>query len=63
MDKILIGCAMRGRYGSNNRISQHLEINSDKYANCITGVNKDSLILEIIIDDEENNDVHTKTQQ
>ena len=53
MDKEFIGCAMRGRYNSDNSISQHLEINSDRYVNCITGVTKDCLILEIETDDEE----------
>lgn len=41
---------MRGRYDDNGKVSQHLEVNNE-YANCITGVNKDSLIME---DYEEN---------
>lgn len=39
-------CAMRGRY-EDGKIVQHLEINSDKYANCLTGVQKDSMIIEV----------------
>ena len=43
----MFSCAMRGRYDDLNIIHQHLEINSDKYINCLTGVQKDSLIIEV----------------
>jgi len=36
---------MRGRY-KNKQIMQQLEINNE-FANCLTGVQKDSLILEV----------------
>lgn len=42
----VISCAMRGRYDEDGKVEQHLEINTDEYANCITGVSKDSLVLE-----------------
>ena len=39
---------MRGRYtGDDGEVEQHLELNSPRYVNCITGVNKDSMVLEI----------------
>lgn len=45
-DHLPHSCAMRGRY-DNGKVNQHLEINSWKYANCLTGVQKDSLIIEV----------------
>lgn len=39
-------CAMRGRYDENGKINQHLEVNSSDYANAITTVQKDCMILE-----------------
>lgn len=36
---------MRGRYRQ-EQIVQHLEVH-DEFANCLTGVQKDSLILEV----------------
>jgi len=44
---IVVGCAMRGRYSEDNKIDQHLEVNSTEYSNALTTVQKDSLILEI----------------
>ena len=38
-------CAMRGRW--NGKWIQQLELNSNRYVNCITGVEKDSLIIEV----------------
>lgn len=38
---------MRGRYDENGKIEQHLEVNSPDYANAITTVQKDCMILEI----------------
>lgn len=38
-------CAMRGRY-EDGKVVQHLEIH-DEFANCLTGVQKDSLIIEV----------------
>jgi hypothetical protein len=42
----IICCAMRGRYDENGKIHQQLEINSSDYANAITTVGKDCMILE-----------------
>ena len=41
-----IGCAFRGRYKEDGNTEQRLEIN-DEYANCLTAVQKDSLVIEI----------------
>ena len=38
-------CAMRGRY-EDGKVVQHLEIHGE-FANCLTGVQKDSLIIEV----------------
>lgn len=37
---------MRGRYDENGKVNQHLEPN-DEFANCITSVEKDSMVLEV----------------
>ena len=42
----VISCAMRGRYDENGKVNQHLEPN-DEFANCITSVEKDSMVLEV----------------
>ena len=39
-------CAMIGRYNDSGIIEQHLKVNSSEYANAITTVQKDVLILE-----------------
>ena len=39
-------CAMRRRDDENGSTSQHIEINNDEYANTITTVQKDSMVLE-----------------
>jgi len=41
-----LSCAFRGRYKEDGSTEQQLEINDD-YANCLTGVQKDSLVIEI----------------
>ena len=46
-DDFSICCAMRGRYDDNGKINQQLEVNSTEYANAITTVQKDCMILEI----------------
>lgn len=45
--KRYIGCAIRGRYTDDGATTQKLEINSDKFVNTITSVQKDSLIIEV----------------
>ena len=45
------GAASRGRYNDEGKIEQHLEINSPDYSNCLTSVQKDSLIAEFEKDD------------
>ena len=42
----VIGCAFRGRYKEDGSIEQRLEINNN-FANCLTGVQKDSLVIEV----------------
>lgn len=39
-------CAMRGRYDENGKTSQRIETNDSEYANTITTVQKDSMVLE-----------------
>ena len=41
-----LGCAFRGRYKDDGTTEQRLEVN-DEFANCLTRVQKDSLIIEI----------------
>lgn len=41
-----VGAAMRGRYDSDGKICQQIEIRDDEVANCITSVQKDSLVVE-----------------
>lgn len=43
-----IGCAIRGRYNTNGKTEQTLELRNDDKANCITSVSKDSLVCEPI---------------
>lgn len=45
------GAASRGRYNDEGKIEQHLEINSPDYSNCLTSVQKDSLVAEFENDD------------
>ena len=41
-----IGCAFRGRYKEDGSTEQQLEINNE-YANCLTAVQKDSMVIEV----------------
>lgn len=41
-----ISCAFRGRYKEDGSTEQRLEIN-DNLANCLTGVQKDSMVIEV----------------
>jgi hypothetical protein len=43
---IVISTALRGRYNKNNKIEQNLEIRKDDVCNCLTNVQKDTLIIE-----------------
>ena len=38
---------MRGRYNSDGKTEQKIEVRNDELSNAITTANKDSLILEI----------------
>lgn len=42
----VMGCAIRGRYGLGNKITQQIEPNFISKANCITTVQKDSMLIE-----------------
>ena len=46
LEELSICCAMRGRYNEQGKIEQQLEINSSDYANALTTVQKDCMILE-----------------
>lgn len=48
VEEFPVCCAMRGRYNENGKIEQQLEVNSADYANAITTVFKDCMILERI---------------
>ena len=43
---IIIGAAMRGRYNSDGKTEQKIEIRDDELSNAITTVQKDSLVIE-----------------
>lgn len=45
-EKIIVGAAMRGRYNSNGKTEQQIEIRNDEISNTITTVTKDSLVVE-----------------
>lgn len=40
------GAAMRGRYNSDGKTEQQIEVRDDELSNAITTVNKDSLVVE-----------------
>lgn len=40
------GAAMRGRYNSDGKVEQKIEIRNDEISNAITTVQKDSLVIE-----------------
>ena len=44
--KIIVGAAMRGRYNSDGKTEQQIEVREDELSNAITTVNKDSLVVE-----------------
>ena len=46
IEEFPVCCAMRGRYNEDGKIEQQLEVNSSEYANAITTVQKDCMILE-----------------
>ena len=41
-----VGAAMRGRYNSESKTEQQIEVRDDELSNAITTVQKDSLIVE-----------------
>lgn len=41
-----VGAAMRGRYDSDGKIRQQVEVRDDELSNCITSVQKDGLVAE-----------------
>lgn len=43
---IAVGAAMRGRYNSDGKTEQQIEVREDELLNAITTVNKDSLVVE-----------------
>lgn len=43
---IAVGAAMRGRYNSDGKTEQKIELRDDELSNAITTVQKDSLIVE-----------------
>lgn len=43
---IIMGAAMRGRYNSEGKIEQKIEVRNDELSNAITTVSKDSLVVE-----------------
>lgn len=42
---IVVGAAMRGRYNSNRKTEQKIEVRNDELSNTITTVQKDSLVV------------------
>lgn len=42
----VIGAAMRGRYNSEGKTEQQIELRNDELSNAITTVQKDSLVVE-----------------
>lgn len=42
---IIMGAAMRGRYNSEGKIEQKIEVRNDELSNAITTVQKDSLVV------------------
>lgn len=43
--KIVVGAAMRGRYNSDGKTEQKIEMRNDELSNAITTVQKDSLVV------------------
>lgn len=46
-DREIYSAALRGRYKEDGSTEQHLEINSPDYSNCLTTVQKDTLVVEL----------------
>lgn len=44
---IVVGAAMRGRYNSDGKTEQKIEIRNDELSNAITTVHKDSLLIVV----------------
>ncbi len=42
---IVVGAAMRGRYNSDGKTKQKIEVRDDELSNAITTVQKDSLVV------------------
>lgn len=42
---IVVGAAMRGRYNSDGKCEQKIEVRNDEISNAITTVQKDSLVV------------------
>lgn len=42
---IIMGAAMRGRYNSEGKIEQNIEVRNDELSNAITTVQKDYLVV------------------
>lgn len=42
-----VRCAMRGRYNSDDKTEQKIEINNEEMSNSITTVQKDSMVVEV----------------
>ena len=45
---VVVGCAMRGRYNSDGKTEQKIELNNEEISNSITTVQKDSMIVELM---------------
>ena len=43
---IAVGCAMRGRYNSDGKTEQKIEVRDDELSNAIITAQKDSLVIE-----------------
>ena len=56
IEEFPVCCAMRGRYNEQGKIEQQLEINSSDYANALTTVQKDCMILEELTEQNKNFD-------
>lgn len=44
---------MRGRYNEDGKTEQQIELNGTEFANALTTVQKDSLVVEVYKDSEE----------
>lgn len=54
IEEFPVCCAMRGRYNEQGKIEQQLELNSSDYANALTTVQKDCMILEELTEQNKN---------